>query len=394
MDFKVVKYKDIGKVKSGKRLPRGYTVSEKITKNKYIRVRDINDGYIDASLVQYITDDAAQKINNYRVNAGDVIISVVGTIGSIAQIDDALNGAYLTENCDNLLVDESICIKEYLKYYLLSGDGLKEITANTVGSTQPKLPIYGIENFNIKLPSIENQKKIVFLLETIDRKIKLNNQINDNLLELIDSLYNNIFYNIGNYDKAENIANITIGKTPPRSEKECFTTKENDMKWISISDLGKSGTYIFNTSERLTFDSVSRYNVKVIPKNTIILSFKLTVGRIAITTEDMTTNEAIAHFNLKNEDMRYFLYSYLKNFDYEKLGSTSSIATAVNSKIIKMMPIAIPDKEILKKYNKKVQVMFEKILKNEKENIILSQLRNILLPKLMNGKIDLENVGN
>ena len=57
MNFKVVKYKDIGKVRSGKRLPKGYTVSEKITKNKYIRVRDINDGYIDASLVQYITDD-------------------------------------------------------------------------------------------------------------------------------------------------------------------------------------------------------------------------------------------------------------------------------------------------------------------------------------------------
>ena len=212
------------------------------------------------------------------------------------------------------------------------------------------------------------------------------------MLEIIDSLYKDTFKDIETFDKAENIANITIGKTPPRSEKECFTTNEDDMKWISIADLGKSGTYIFNTSERLTLDSVEKYNVKVIPKNTIILSFKLTIGRIAITTENMATNEAIAHFNLKEKDMIYFLYSYLKNFNYAKLGSTSSIATAVNSKIIKAMPIGISNKETLKTYNEKVQVMFEKLLENEKENQVLEQLRDTLLPKLMNGEIDIDNI--
>ena len=78
-------------------------------------------------------------------------------------------------------VDESLCLKDYLKYYLLSEDGNKEIIANTVGSTQPKLPICGIENFKIKLPSIDNQKRIVKLLNSIDKKIKLNNEINNNL---------------------------------------------------------------------------------------------------------------------------------------------------------------------------------------------------------------------
>lgn len=205
-------------------------------------------------------------------------------------------------------------------------------------------------------------------------------------------MYKNTFGRVENFVKAENIANITIGKTPPRSEKECFTNNEIDMKWISISDLGKSGTYIFNTAERLTMDSVNKYNVKVIPKNTIILSFKLTIGRIAITTDDMTTNEAIAHFNLKNEDMKYYLYSYLRNFDYAKLGSTSSIATAVNSKIIKAMPIGIPSEAMLKEYNNKVHTMYEKILENEKENQNLEQLRDTLLPKLMNGEIDLDKI--
>lgn len=249
-----------------------------------------------------------------------------------------------------------------------------------------------VENFEIEVPNMDKQLKIIKILEGINDKIEINNQINDNLLDIIDTLYKDTFKDIGVYDKAENIADITIGKTPPRSEKECFTDNDNDMKWISISDLGKSGIYIFNTSEKLTMDSIKKYNVKVIPKDTLILSFKLTIGRIAITTENMTTNEAIAHFNLKNENMKYYLYSYLKNFDYAKLGSTSSIATAVNSKIIKSMPIGIPNEMVINNYNKRVQSMFEKILNNEKENQELEQLRDTLLPKLINGEINLDKI--
>lgn len=260
------------------------------------------------------------------------------------------------------------------------------------GTGQPSIKKTDIENMEITIPDIEIQNKIVDILFCIDKKIELNNQINDNLLESINCLYKETFATIETFDKAENVANISIGKTPPRSEKECFTNNECDMKWISISDLGKSGIYIFNTNERLTMDSVDKYNVKIIPKGTIILSFKLTIGRIAITTENMATNEAIAHFDLKNKEMKYYLYSYLKNFDYAKLGSTSSIATAVNSKIIKAMPIGIPNAEALKKYNGRVHTMFEKVLENEKENQILEQLRDILLPKLMNGEIDLDKI--
>ena len=392
MEFKKVKYREIGKIKSGKRLPKGFSVTEKITNNKYIRVRDLNNNILDINNIQYITDEACSYIKDYRVKEDDIIISVVGTIGNIAKIPKELHGAYLTENCNNLLVDEKFCLKEYLKYYLISDYGKNEINAHIVGSTQPKLPIYGIQDFNIILPSTKYQMKIIKILNSLDKKIELNNKINDNLLDIIDTLYKDTFKDIGVYDKAENIADITIGKTPPRSEKECFTNNDKDMKWISISDLGKSGIYIFNTSEKLTMDSIKKYNVKVIPKDTLILSFKLTVGRIAITTENMATNEAIAHFNLKNENMKYYLYSYLKNFDYAKLGSTSSIATAVNSKIIKSMPIGIPNEMIINNYNKRVQSMFEKILNNEKENQKLEQLRDTLLPKLMSGEIDLDKV--
>lgn len=359
---------------------------------RLIRLVDYNCNYNEENAI-WVDEPSYNFLSKSILYGGEIIVSNVGAnLGTVFKCPKLNHPMTLGPNAILLIADTKICNQNYLYYYLKSRIGYNKLMSIVSGSAMPKFNKTDLRKLIVRLPNIDIQEKAAKLLLNIDNKIELNNQINNNLLEIIDSLYKNTFKDIENYDKAENIANITIGKTPPRGKKECFTTNENDMKWISISDLGKSGTYIFNTSERLTLDSVDKYNVKVIPKNTIILSFKLTVGRIAITTEDMATNEAIAHFNLKEEDMRYFLYSYLKNFDYAKLGSTSSIATAVNSKIIKAMPIAIPNKETLQNYNEKVKVMFEKVLENEKENQNLEQLRDTLLPKLMNGEIDLENI--
>ena len=80
---------------------------------------------------------------------------------------------------------------------------------------------------------------------------------------------------------------------------------------------------------------------KIGRKNTVLLSFKLTVGRIAISDGEMTTNEAVAHFKTNKPEINEYLFCYLKDFNFQTMGSTSSIATAVNSKIIKMLKIAL-----------------------------------------------------
>ena len=279
---------------------------------------------------------------------------------------------------------------QYL-YYLLK-NSIKKIKMKSTGTVFDSINRKELENIEILDFNKSQQKKISKVLFDIDKKIELNIQTNDNLLELINDLYKESFRNIEGYKQADEIANITIGKTPPRSNRECFTYNEDDIKWLSISDLGKCGMYAWNTSEKLTEDSVNKYNVKVIPENTIVLSFKLTIGRIAITANKMATNEAIAHFNLLDNDMIYYLYFYLKNFDYSKLGNTSSIATAVNSKIIKAMPIGIPNKHSVLEFNNTVRPLFEKIKLNEEQNVTLTQLRDNLLPKLMNGEIDLDKI--
>ena len=192
--------------------------------------------------------------------------------------------------------------------------------------------------------------------------------------------------------RAEEYFDIAIGKTPPRKEHQWFTKNPTDVTWVSISDMGSCGTYISRSSEQLTKEAVEKFNIKIIPNNTVLLSFKLTVGRIAITHGEMTTNEAIAHFKTDKPFLNEYLYCYLKDFNYQTMGSTSSIATAVNSKIIKSMPFIIPTVEEITLFHSIVGPMFEQILNNQIENDTLVEMRNILLPKLISGELDVSEI--
>ncbi|MBI2639545.1 MAG: N-6 DNA methylase [Candidatus Sungbacteria bacterium] len=180
--------------------------------------------------------------------------------------------------------------------------------------------------------------------------------------------------------KLDEVVDISIGRTPPREQYEWFSRNAEDIKWISIKDLGTSGAFILDTEERLTRAAVQKFNISIIPKNTVIVSFKLTVGRVAITTENMLSNEAIAHLKTKKQPHIPFQYLYLlmKKYNYASLASTSSIANAVNSKTIKNIEIAIPDPQTLSLFEKIMTPIFEKIYALQTEERELKKLRNQL----------------
>ena len=128
------------------------------------------------------------------------------------------------------------------------------------------------------------------------------------------------------------LVDLQIGRTPPRKENHWFNQSRDDWKWVSIKDMGNAGRYVYETAETISKAAQEKFSIPIVKKGTVILSFKLTVGRVSIVTEDMLTNEAIAQLPIRDikELLKKYLYYYLKNYKFDKLGSTSSIATAVN----------------------------------------------------------------
>ena len=308
---------------------------------------------------------------------------------NIAQVVD---GQFWVNNHAHIVQGNEQCDTRFLCYFINSMD----LSGYVTGSAQPKLSQANLNAVTLSLPTLAEQKRIVEYLYMLDQKIDVNRQINDNLEQQAMALYRQMFVENNNDARrecrADEYFDISIGKTPPRKEAQWFSMNPTDCIWVSISDMGRCGMYIADSSEYLTHESVDKFNIKVVPDNTVLLSFKLTVGRVAITDGAMVTNEAIAHFKTDKPEINEYLYCYLKDFNYQTMGSTSSIATAVNSKIIKAMPFVIPTDAELVSFHSATAPMFEMIKTRQRENTRLAELRDSLLPKLISGEIDVSAV--
>lgn len=348
---------------------------------------------------RFVTKEKADSLGKANAHRGDVVITHRGTLGQIIFIPgNSLYDRYVISQSQFRVRCNEKILPEYLVYYFHTKIGQHKLLSNASQVGVPALARASttFQKLEIEVPDITAQQKIVSFLEIIRRKIEINTEINENLLQQTQAIYREMFVNSHNelrqICRANEYFDITIGKTPPRKEHQWFTTNPTDVTWVSISDMGNCGTYISRSSEQLTSEAINRFNIKIVPNNTVLLSFKLTVGRVAITYGEMATNEAIAHFKTDKPFINEYLYCYLKNFNYQTMGSTSSIATAVNSKIIKAMPFVVPTVEELSKFHAIAGPTFKKILNNELENETLTKTRDTLLPRLMSGELDVSNL--
>ena len=161
--------------------------------------------------------------------------------------------------------------------------------------------------------------------------------------------------------KLKDIFDLQMGKTPSRNNQEYWNTDDN--KWISIADLSKTGKYISETKECLSDGAVKESGIKVIPANTVVMSFKLSIGKTAITAEDMYSNEAIMAFHDKHvveilPEYIFYMFKY-KNWDEGSnkavMGKTLNKAT-LSEVEIEVCPID-KQKEIVEVLDKMMGVL-------------------------------------
>lgn len=344
--------------------------------------------------IRYVSEKMYRCWMKEEIQKGDILITYEAPFGQIYYWD-SYEKIVLSQRLFAVRVNNTFYPK-YIYFYMISSFFQAELDCRATGTTVVGLRQPELLKCKICAPDYQEQKRIADILWCIEQKINNNEMINNNLLEQVLTLYRNRFIDTVNNKRrifrADKYFDISIGKTPPRKEPQWFSTNPQDITWVSISDMGTCGLYISSSSEQLTREAVERHNLKIVPDNTILLSFKLTVGRIAITNGEMTTNEAIAHFKTDKKEINEYLYCYLKCFNYQTMGSTSSIATAVNSKIIKGMPFVVPTDDELIDFHSVAAPIFAKIKANQTESKNLTAVRDILLPKLMSGELDVSNI--
>lgn len=292
----------------------------------------------------------------------------------------------------------------YIGYYLRSPKFRGKFMAFSTMTTRASLANDDLLSMEVELPEKDEQIRIATVLYRYDSLIE-NYQKQIKLLEeAAQRLYKEWFVDLRfpghekvkvvdgvpegwERKRAIDFFTISIGKTPPRAEKQWFTDGTDGIPWVSISDM-KDVSFVISTSEGLTKEACEKHNIKIVSKGSVLLSFKLTVGRVAIANTDLCTNEAIAHFIKDGENWREYTFLCLRNYNYDSLGNTSGISKAVNSTIVKNMPFLMPTDIVLDKFSNKLVPMFNTIKNLQSQIRNLKESRDRMLVKLMSGEIE------
>ncbi|HED6851739.1 TPA: restriction endonuclease subunit S [Campylobacter coli] len=167
--------------------------------------------------------------------------------------------------------------------------------------------------------------------------------------------------------KLGDIAEIQIGKTPSRNNIDFF---QGENIWLSIRDL--KSKFVSSSSEKISNEAISKTNMKVVPKGTLLMSFKLTLGKTAFAECDLYTNEAIAAIFIKNKNInKYFLDYVLKFTDLEKYVDNAVKGKTLNKQKLKQIEILLPKN--IKEQERIVGILDESFTKIDESIKILEQ---------------------
>ena len=342
----------------------------------------------------------------YGIKYGDLIICEGGEPGRCAIWKEQLPDMKIQKALHRVRPKDGLVDNFYLFYWFLLAGKCNWIDQYCTGATIKHLPGQKLKEVIVDLPPIEVQHRIAIILSRYDTLIE-NYQKQIKLLEeAAQRLYKEWFVELrfpGHENtkmvdglpegwekkKAIDFFEMSIGKTPPRAEKQWFTDGKVGVPWVSISDM-KDVTYLLQTSEGLTKEACEKHNVRIIDEGTVLLSFKLTVGRVSIAGMNVCTNEAIAHFDKNGDDWREYTLLYLRNYNYDTLGNTSGISKAVNSTIVKNMPFLMPSGNVLDAFSNVAKPLFQKIKNLSFQIRLLTEARDRLLPRLMGGKVEVD----
>ncbi|MCD8549185.1 MAG: restriction endonuclease subunit S, partial [Shewanella xiamenensis] len=313
----------------------------------------------------------------------------------------------------------------YLLYFLQQREVVHFVNNATSQSAQPNINLKQIGDLEIRLPELAVQNKVVDILSSLDRKLVINTDINQNLESIAQAIFKSWFVDFDpvkakmNGEQPEgmdaataslfpeklveselglipegwevstlsSLIQLTGGGTPKRSEE---TYWNGDIPWFSVRDVPSgSNVFVVDTDEKITELGLNKSSTKLLPKGTTIITARGTVGKLALVGTDMCMNQSC--YGIRGKEVGDF-YNY---FNLNEAVSTlqrnthGAVFDTITTKTFDTYSMPFGGVELANKFDSIVAPLLQKIEANVRQNIELSTLRDTLLPKLLSGEIEL-----
>lgn len=312
----------------------------------------------------------------------DILISKDGTIGKIGFVKNVdkpttvASGIFVVRNLRPTEINT-----RFIYHFLTSSYFKNFITMRTEGSVIPHLYQKDFVELDFPLPEMELQNKIVGILDSIDQKIDLNKETNENLLQQAQALFKNRF--LINDNLPDNWMCTTLGDVSEMSAggdkpKKISYQKTEDCPYpIYSNGISDEGLYGFTTDYKISAESVT-------------VSARGTIGFVCLRhlpyTPIVRLVTLVPHKSIISAK---YLYLWLKNIPIHGTGTTQQQLTVPD---FRKTEIIIPTEAEMMSFTETVNPLFQRMWLNQEENIKLAKLRDTLLPKLMSGELDVSDL--
>lgn len=351
-----------------------------------IRSQNVLDFTFSHDGLAHINEKQAEKLSNVEVKSQDILLNITGdSVARACAVDVRVLPARVNQHVAIIRPNEDEVLSSYILFYLqMMKPYLLQIAAG--GATRNALTKGMIENLELEVPDILFQKKIVSILDDIQEKIRENKEINKNLEQQAQAIYQQMFIDNASSDWTEgtlsDIADITMGQSPSGS---------------SYNEDG-NGTIFFQGRAEFgfRFPTVRLYTTE--PKrmacaNDTLMSVRAPVGDLNVAHTDCCIGRGLASIHSKNNHQSFVLYtmfSLKKQLDV--FNGEGTVFGSINRNSLNEMPLLIPSSEKLDEFEALVAPMDAAIRNNYDEICRLEQLRDSLLSKLMSGELDVSDI--
>lgn len=398
-DWEVKPLDIISFVTSGKRLPLGKTLTENETPHPYIRVTDMRMGTVSVSDLKFVPVDVFPSIKRYRIFKDDIFISVAGTLGIVGKIPLELDGANLTENADR--ITNITCSRDYLLHFLMSPTIQNTIEAIQTVGAQPKLALTRIRKFDIPVPpTLVEQNAIAealsdadALIEALEGLLAKKRQVKQGAMQELLTGKKRLLGFSGEWEvrKLGEIAEIVSGGTPSTRIGEYWN---GNINWCIPTDITSTpGKYLYTTEKRITELGLKNSSATLLPKGTLLLCSRATIGEVKIAADVVSTNQGskslICFDQVYNEFLYYLLLTMKSKLIEKAIGSTFLEITKKEMSLIEIRLPTVSEQtaiaEILSDMDAEIAALEAKLAKAR-------QVKQGMMQELLTGRVRLIQV--
>ena len=362
-----------------------------------LNVRNLGFSSVNADKLEMVGDETLERLSAHKLQTGDIVFGRKGAVERHAYISENENGWMQGSDCIRLRVKTASINSRYLSYFFLTPQHRAfMISMCSHGTTMASLNQKIIEMISVPMPDRKVQDKIVAILSLIDEKAKNNREINDNLEQQAQALFQELFIENADPEWREgtisDLGTVVGGSTPSKSKPEYYT--EHGIAWITPKDLSvNKSKFITHGENDITELGLKNSSASIMPEGTVLFSSRAPIGYIAIAAGEVTTNQGFKSVIPRPAIGTPFVYYFLKNAlpTIEGMASGSTFKE-VSGSTMKIVPAFIPDDETLARFTEFCSPIFEQQQMLERQNQSLAALRDSLLPKLMSGEIDVSDV--